>query len=132
MYNSRCNCSSNSGRGSSCARNGERILVNQSGCNTESRSRCSCVNTYRPGCGGIMAAAAVITMTMTAVVEAMETLMAVAAAITVRVRQVHVHQDHARQNRVRQNHVHRDHARQDRVRHALAVRTAAVSSIAAA
>ena len=52
MYNSRCNCSSNSGRGSSCARNGERILVNQSGCNTESRSRCSCVNTYRPGCGG--------------------------------------------------------------------------------
>jgi len=74
-----------------------------------------------------MAAAAVITMTMTAVVEAMETLMAVAAAITVR-----VHQDHARQNRVRQNHVHRDHARQDRVRHALAVRTAAVSSIAAA
>ena len=44
MYNSRCNCSSNSGRGSSCARNGERILVN--------RSRCSCVNTYRPGCGG--------------------------------------------------------------------------------
>jgi len=54
-----------------------------------------------------MAAAAVITMTMTAVVEAMETLMAVAAAITVRVRQ-------------------------DRVRHALAVRTAAVSSIAAA
>ena len=59
-----------------------------------------------------MAAAAVITMTMTAVVEAMETLMAVAAAITVRVRQ--------------------DHARQDRVRHALAVRTAAVSSIAAA
>ena len=64
-----------------------------------------------------MAAAAVITMTMTAVVEAMETLMAVAAAITVR---------------VRQDHVHRDHARQDRVRHALAVRTAAVSSIAAA
>ena len=64
-----------------------------------------------------MAAAAVITMTMTAVVEAMETLMAVAAAITVRVRQDHVHQDHARQNRVR---------------HALAVRTAAVSSIAAA
>ena len=52
MYNSRCNCSSNSGRGSSCARNGERILVNQSCCNTESRSRCSCVNTYRPGCGG--------------------------------------------------------------------------------
>ena len=52
MYNSRCNCSSNSGRGSSCARNGERIMVNQSGCNTESRSRCSCVNTYRPGCGG--------------------------------------------------------------------------------
>ena len=52
MYNSRCNCSSNSGRGSSCARNGERILVNQSGCNTESRSRCSCVNTYRPGCVG--------------------------------------------------------------------------------
>lgn len=52
MYNSRCNCSSNSGRGSSCARNGERILVNQSGCNTESRSRCSCVNTYRPGCAG--------------------------------------------------------------------------------
>ena len=52
MYNSRCNCSSNSGRGSSCARNGERILVNQSGCNTESRSRCSSVNTYRPGCGG--------------------------------------------------------------------------------
>ena len=52
MYNSRCTCSSNSGRGSSCARNGERILVNQSGCNTESRSRCSCVNTYRPGCGG--------------------------------------------------------------------------------
>ena len=42
-----------------------------------------------------MAAAAVITMTMTAVVEAMETLMAVAAAITVRVRQ-----DHARQDRV--------------------------------
>ena len=79
-----------------------------------------------------MAAAAVTTMTMTAVVEAMETLMAVAAAITVRVRQDHVHQDHARQNRVRQNHVHRDHARQDRVRHALAVRTAAVSSIAAA
>jgi len=74
-----------------------------------------------------MAAAAVITMTMTAVVEAMETLMAVAAAITVRVRQDHVRQDH-----VRQNHVHRDHARQDRVRHALAVRTAAVSSIAAA
>ena len=69
-----------------------------------------------------MAAAAVITMTMTAVVEAMETLKAVAAAITVRVRQDHV----------RQNHVHRDHARQDRVRHALAVRTAAVSSIAAA
>ncbi len=53
MYNSRCNCSSNSGRGSSCARNGERILVNQSGCNTESPvPRCSCVNTYRPGCGG--------------------------------------------------------------------------------
>jgi len=69
-----------------------------------------------------MAAVAVITMTMTAVVEAMETLMAVAAAITVRVRQDHV----------RQNHVHRDHARQDRVRHALAVRTAAVNSIAAA
>lgn len=64
-----------------------------------------------------MAAAAVITMTMTAVVEAMETLMAVAAAITVRVRQDHVRQDHVRQ---------------DRVRHALAVRTAAVSSIAAA
>ena len=64
-----------------------------------------------------MAAAAVITMTMTAVVEAMETLMAVAAAITVRVRQDHVRQDHARQNRVR---------------HALAVRTAVVSSIAAA
>ena len=59
-----------------------------------------------------MAAVAVITMTMTAVVEAMETLMAVAAAITVRVRQ--------------------DHVRQDHVRHALAVRTAAVSSIAAA
>ncbi|EGX72817.1 MULTISPECIES: hypothetical protein [Firmicutes] len=52
MYNSRCNCSSNSGRGSSCARNGERIMVNQSGYNTERRSRCSCVNTYRPGCGG--------------------------------------------------------------------------------
>lgn len=84
-----------------------------------------------------MAAAAVITMTMTAVVEAMETLMAVAVEIIVHVRQDHarqdrVHQDHAHQNRVRQNHVHRDHARQDRVRHALAVRTAAVSSIAAA
>ena len=52
MYNSRCNCSSNSGHRSSCARNGERIMVNQSGCNTECRSRCSCVNTYRPGCGG--------------------------------------------------------------------------------
>ena len=75
---------------------------------------------------------AIITMTMTAVVEAMETLMAVAAAITVRVRQDHVRQDHVRQNHVHRDHVHRDHARQDRVRHALAVRTAAVSSIAAA
>ena len=63
-----------------------------------------------------MAAAAVITMTMTAVVEAMETLMAVAAAITVRVRQDHVHQDHARQ---------------DRVRRVQAVRITAVTSIAA-
>ena len=125
MYNSRCNCSSNSGRGSSCARNGERIMVNQSGCNTESRSRCSCVNTYRPGCGGnhgsggwphpqkksryqveIMAAAAVITMTMTAAVETAEILRAAAVEIIV-------------------------HARQDRVRRVQAVRITAVTSIAA-
>ena len=53
-----------------------------------------------------MAAAAVITMTMTAVVEAMETLMAVAVEIIV-------------------------HARQDRVRRVQAVRITAVTSIAA-
>lgn len=52
MNNTRCNGSSNSGRSSSCSRNGERIMVNRSGGNTDRRSRCSCVNTYRPGSGG--------------------------------------------------------------------------------
>ena len=49
MYSSRCNCNNSSCN--SCSRNGERILVNQGcGCN-QSRRRCACQNTYRPGCG---------------------------------------------------------------------------------
>ena len=49
MYSSRCNCSNDNMN--SCNRNGERILVNQGcGCNN-SRRRCACQNTFRPGCG---------------------------------------------------------------------------------
>lgn len=51
MCNSRNNGSSSCGRPSTCSRNGERILVNQSGCENGSRRRCSCANTYRPGSG---------------------------------------------------------------------------------
>lgn len=48
MNCSRCNGSSNCG---SC-REGERIIVNQSGCGcNQTRRRCACENTYRPGCG---------------------------------------------------------------------------------
>lgn len=51
MCNSRCHCSSGCGNASPCNRHGERILVNQAGCNSNARSRCSCANTYRPGHG---------------------------------------------------------------------------------
>lgn len=48
MNCSRCNGSSNCG---SC-REGERIIVNQSGCGcNQTRRRCACENTYRPGSG---------------------------------------------------------------------------------
>lgn len=50
MCNSRCH--SSSCRPSSCARNGERIMVNASSCNNGTqRNRCSCMNTYRPQSG---------------------------------------------------------------------------------
>lgn len=51
MCNSRNNCSTSCAKPSTCSRNGERILVNQSGCSSSGRRRCSCANTYRPGSG---------------------------------------------------------------------------------
>lgn len=50
MYNSNCNQhdACNCGCASKCNRVGERIVVNRCG---DNRNRCSCANTYRPGCG---------------------------------------------------------------------------------
>lgn len=49
MCNSRCN--SSCGRPSACARNGEKIIVNQSSRGHMNRKHSCCVNTYRPGYG---------------------------------------------------------------------------------